>query len=173
MKTSLRTRQSPRPQCSQWLRVGAVIRNKISGETTTIQRKLKGRLGWDLANEKCGRTTEDIIKAYEPVPDRPSKGLNVRPLAWVPHHVQGNGFYGHTVSGAQIVYVYTPDFRARKYRYGIYQYWGANNDRCGHFGEISDPRSGKPKRYASMAAAKAAAQRYWRREVTAMLSAAA
>jgi len=170
MSTPKRARTNSTPK---WIKVGMVIREKASGKTTTIKRRLaRGRV-WILADEESGWTTADLVKIYEQAPEQPRKVVQVKPLVWVEHHVKGNGFYGHTATGAEIVYVYQPDFRARKYKFGVFQYWGANKDRCGHFGEISDPKTGKPLRFATIGAAKGAAQRYWQREVTALLAIAA
>ena len=104
---------------------------------------------------------------------RPRAGAvrrSVAPLRWREHHIKGNGWFGHTVTGAEIIYIYQLDRNlTNRPRWAIFQYWGANPDRCKNFGEISDPKTGKPKRYATIASAKAGAQRYWRREVAALL----
>lgn len=95
----------------------------------------------------------------------------ILPLSWEPHHVKNNGFYGVTVTGAIVVYVYQPvDMRMRgKYKWAVFQYWGSNPDRDGEFGEIINPRTGKPARYTLPGQAKRAAQEYWKRQMKALI----
>lgn len=102
-----------------------------------------------------------------------SNRTRVLPLHWEEHHVQGNGWNGFTSTGAHIVYVYQPtDMRCSRIKsyWLIYQYWGANNERCLNFGNVPHPRTGKPKRYKTAQRAKTGAQWYWRREVLALVS---
>ena len=94
------------------------------------------------------------------------RNRKIAPLEWVKHHIRDNGWYGYTISGAQIVYVYPPTHFGRRARYwSVYQYWGANHDRCKNFGRITDPRTGKPNEFKSPRKAKLFAQRYWKAEV--------
>lgn len=90
--------------------------------------------------------------------------MRVLPLVWESHHVRENGWYGLTVTGALVVYVYQPHGGAR-YKWAVYQYWGANPDREGYDGEVIHPKDGKPRRYTLPGQAKRAAQEYWKRQM--------
>jgi hypothetical protein len=84
----------------------------------------------------------------------------VAPLRWEPHHVKNNGFHGHTKTGHHVCYVYQPwDNRIKRgpMPWAIHSYLGA----------VEKPvRRGKEeRRFRSARLAKAAAQRWWRREV--------
>lgn len=96
--------------------------------------------------------------------------ITVKPLRWV---LASSGcWFGETCSEARVVCVYEPGrcFPRRPFKWGVYQYWGANPDRCGHFGEIFNSLTKKRHRFKTLAAAKVGAQRYWRREVLALLT---
>ncbi len=96
--------------------------------------------------------------------------ISILPLKWEPHPSMNNGWYGYTTTGAQIVYVYPVSCHTRPRRpWAVFQYWGANPDRDGEFGEVISPKTGKPVRYATGRQAKRAAQRYWKRQVLALL----
>lgn len=96
-----------------------------------------------------------------------SSGALVRPLRWVEHHITGNGFHGHTATGHHICYVYQPvDMRIKRgpYPWALHSYLGAVEK------PIRLPgKTGEERRFKSAKLAKAAAQRWWAREVRALL----
>lgn len=87
-------------------------------------------------------------------------------LRWVPHHVKNNGFHGHTATGAHVCYVYQPwDNRIKRgpMRWGIHSYFGAVEK------PVRDGK-GNHNKFRTAKLAKAAAQRWWRREVRGLLN---
>lgn len=97
--------------------------------------------------------------------------LSVKPLHWEKHHVLNNGWNGFTATGVHVVYVHQPvdlRYEPRRIHWSVFLCWGANPDRDGGYGALAN-RKGARAQYATVRSAKAAAQRYWKREVLALL----
>lgn len=106
------------------------------------------------------------IRAEKPLPkNRTSKRVGtgdlVLPLRWVEHHVKGNGFHGHTATDRHVCYVYNRIKRGPM-RWALHSYFGAEER------PIRDAK-GNSNKFRSAKLAKAAAQRWWAREVRALL----
>ena len=82
--------------------------------------------------------------------------LRVIPLRWEPHSAKDNGWYGITVTGARVVYVYPSadmrETRSRSY-WRVYLYFGAHE-----LGHLCIAGKREPVRYRTGTAAKVAAQ---------------